>query len=217
MVSASGWHSLPQELREELSAELNVQRIEPVEAAGDDMVDVSAKANFRALGKRFGKQTPEVAAAIAATDPHLLQQSLSLAGRAQVEVNGETVTIEPDEVVITETPREGWAVHHDAGESIALDLTVTPELRRLGLARDVVRQVQEARKVTGLDVSDRISLRWTATGDVRGAIVEQAASIADEVLATSMTETESLDPHDPGVHSDAETGLLFTVSKATPG
>ncbi len=67
-----------------------------------------------------------------------------------------------DEVVFTETPREGWAVHHDAGESIALDLTLTPELRRLGLARDVVRQVQEARKTSGLEVSDRITLRWSA-------------------------------------------------------
>ena len=71
------------------------------------------------------------------------------------------MTIEPDEVVITETPREGWAVHHDGGESLALDLTLTPELRRLGLARDVVRQVQEARKSSGLDVSDRIRLVWS--------------------------------------------------------
>ena len=217
LVSASGWQSLPQELRDELAAELNVQRIEPIGAAGDDMVEVSAKANFRALGKRFGKQTPGVAAAIAAADPHLLQQSLLLAGRAQVVVDGETVTIEPDEVVVTETPREGWAVHHEAGESIALDLTMTPELRRLGLARDVVRQVQEARKATGLDVSDRISLRWTASGDVRAAILEQAVAIADEVLATEMSEVETLDPGDPSVHSDAETGLMFTVSKSKAG
>jgi isoleucyl-tRNA synthetase len=217
LVSAAGWHALPQELRDELAAELNVQQIEPIEAAGEDMVNVTAKANFRALGKRFGKQTPAVAAAIAATDPHLLQQSLLLAGRAQVAVDGDSVMIEPDEVVVTETPREGWAVHHEAGESIALDLTVTPELRRLGLARDVVRQVQERRKLSGLDVSDRITLRWAATGDLRGAIIEQAASIADEVLATDMSEVETFNPDDPEVHTDAETGLAFTVSKATGG
>ena len=150
---------MPAELQAELSAELNVQRIEALGSAVDELVSVTAKANFRALGKRFGKQTPEVAAAIAAADPQVLQQSLALAGRAQVDVGGEPVTIEPDEVVLTETPREGWAVHHDAGESIALDLTLTPELRRLGLARDVVRQVQEARKTSGLEVSDRIALQ----------------------------------------------------------
>jgi isoleucyl-tRNA synthetase len=108
---------MAEQLQAELSAELNVQRIESLGAAADELVTVSAKANFRALGKRFGQQTPQVAAAIAAADPHLIQQSLALAGRAQVDVDGHQVTIEPDEVLLTETPRTGWAVHHDAGAS----------------------------------------------------------------------------------------------------
>jgi isoleucyl-tRNA synthetase len=181
-------------------------------------VSVSAKANFRALGKRFGKQTPAVAAAIAAADPHVLQQSLALAGRAEVTADDETVMIGPDEVIVTETPREGWAVHHDGGESIALDLTLTPQLRRLGLARDVVRQVQEARKASGLEVSDRISLQWSADGELREAVVEHGAAIAAEVLATSMVEDgPELDHRDDGAAGsfvDEESGLRFRLGRA---
>jgi isoleucyl-tRNA synthetase len=219
LVSAAGWQQVPPDVQAELSSELNVQRIEALGAAGDELVSVSAKANFRALGKRFGKQTPEVAAAIAATDPHVLQQSLALAGRAEVAVGDRSVIIEPDEVIVTETPREGWAVHHDGGESIALDLTLTPELRRLGLARDVVRQVQEARKASGLEVSDRIVLQWSAEGELREAVTEHSANIAAEVLATSMREDPTgiaaggADDRTARIFVDQESGLRFRLGR----
>jgi isoleucyl-tRNA synthetase len=212
LVSASGWKSLPDDLRQELASELNVQQIDPLSGSGDEPVDVTAKANFRALGKRFGQQTPKVAAAIAAADPVLLQQSLQMAGRGQVTVDGVNVTVEPDEVVITETPREGWAVHHDEGESLALDLTVTPELRRLGLSRDVVRQVQEARKGSGLDVSDRVRVTWRAEGELRDAIEEHAPAIASEVLALELSEAPELIAGE-NVFTDDAIGLRFTVTR----
>ncbi|MFL6178928.1 MAG: isoleucine--tRNA ligase [Actinomycetes bacterium] len=213
LVSAPGWGRLSDELRNDMAAELNVQRIDVLGAEADEPVDVSAKANFRALGKRFGQDTPKVAQAIATADPVMLQQSLLMAGRAEVSVGADVVTIEPDEVVITETPREGWAVHHDGGESLALDLTVTPELRRLGLARDVVRQVQEARKSSGLEVSDRIRLRWSASDTLRDAITEHSESIAAEVLAIEMDEAESL-ANEANVFADEAAGLAFTVVRA---
>ena len=84
---------------------------------------------------------------------------------------------------------------------MALDLTITPELRRAGLAREAVRLIQDARKSSGLDVSDRISLSWTATDTMAEALREHEALVADEVLATSITEgtaaatSDSGDPH----------------------
>jgi isoleucyl-tRNA synthetase len=213
LVSAPNWDRVDPELAAELSTELNVLQIEPLGAAENELVSVTAKANFRALGKRFGKQTPAVAAAVAAADPHALQQALSLTGRAEVVVDGAPVIIEPDEVVLTETPREGWAVHHDAGESIALDLTLTPHLRRLGLARDVVRQVQEARKTSGFDVSDRIEVRWSAGDELREAIIEHSHVIAAEVLATSFLEGLDDGPPAPATFQD-DSGLAFTLSRA---
>ena len=70
-----------------------------------------------------------------------------------------------DEVIVSERPREGWSVVNEQGETVALDLELTPELVRAGLAREVVRLVQEARKASGFEVSDRIALRWSADGD----------------------------------------------------
>jgi isoleucyl-tRNA synthetase len=85
---------------------------------------------------------------------------------------------------VTQTPRAGWAVAADAGETVAIDVTIGPELRREGIAREVIRLVQEARKNDGLDVSDRIWLRWSAADpEVTAALAEHAGPIADEVLA----------------------------------
>jgi isoleucyl-tRNA synthetase len=213
LVSAPGWEKIDPELAAELSAELNVQRIELLGDAEGELVSVTAKANFRALGKRFGKQTPDVAAAIGAADPHALQEALASSGRAEVVVDGNAVAIEPEEVVLTETPREGWAVHHEAGESIALDLTLTPELRQLGLVRDVIRQIQEARKTSGFDVADRITVTWAAEADLREAIATHAENISSEVLATSMTESDLPAAGGKGVFADDDSGFRFAVTK----
>ena len=208
LVGAPGWHDLPDDLRREVADELNVLGFD--ELAGE-LVDRSAKGNFRALGKRFGKRTPMVAAAIAAADSSALAEALKAAGTATVTVEGEDVEVTADEVLLTETPREGWAVATESGETVALDLTVTPELRRAGLAREAVRLVQEARKGSGLDVTDRIELRWEAAGELAEALREHAALVANEVLAT--TYDEGLDGTAEHVHADEGLGLRFTVTR----
>ena len=89
-----------------------------------------------------------------------------------------------DDVMVTQTPRAGWAVATDAGETVAIDTKVTPELRREGLAREVIRLVQEASKNDGLDVTDRIVLRWSASDpELAAALAEHGGLIAGEVLA----------------------------------
>jgi len=211
LVSAPGWESVPSDLQQELATELNVLSLAPLGTEGQDLVHVSAKANFRALGKRFGSQTPRVAEAISATDPEAMQAALAASGTLEISVDGEQVQVGEDEVLLTETPREGWAVQHDAGESIALDLELTPELRLLGLARDVVRQIQEARKASGLDVADRIAVRWQAANELRTAITSHQEAIASEVLATEWVEAEV--PAGEGSFEDAATGLRFAFSK----
>jgi isoleucyl-tRNA synthetase len=135
-------------------------------------------------------------------------------GGAEVVVDGEPVQVGPDDVVVTETPREGWAVSHAGGESIALDLTMTPELRRLGLARDVVRLVQEARKTSGFEVTDRIIWWWAADGDTAAALREHGTAVADEVLAVEVVEGV---PEDAGsVHRDEDLGLRFSLRRFVP-
>jgi isoleucyl-tRNA synthetase len=209
LVGAPGWDALPEELRQQVAEELNVQGFEQL--AGE-LVDRSAKGNFRALGRRFGKDTPKVAAAIAATDADGLSAALRDGGSATVLVDGAEVEVTAEEVLLTEAPREGWAVASESGETVALDLELTPQLRRAGLAREVVRLVQEARKGSGLRVTDRISLRWQAEGEVAEALREHALLVGGEVLATSFEEGP-VAPGAPAQH-DADLGLTFAFTRS---
>jgi isoleucyl-tRNA synthetase len=208
LVATSAYERLSEELRREVSEELNVGGLEPLSGAGADLVDHSAKGHFRALGKRFAKDTPRVAAAIAAADAGALAETLKADGRATVDLDGEPVEVLPDEVIVSERPREGWSVVNEQGETVALDLELTPELRRAGLAREVVRMIQEARKNGGFEVSDRIALSWHADGETREAIEEHRELIGREVLASTIAESESPDGLE---QSDADLGLAFTV------
>ena len=190
LVGSAAWARLSEELRAEVAEELNIGALEPLSSAGAALVDFSAKGNFRALGKRFAKQTPQVAAAIAASDAAALSKTLEADGRAVVSVDGADVEVLPDEVIIAERPREGWSVVNVQGETVALDLELTPALRLAGLAREVVRLVQEARKNSGFEVSDRIVLTWQAAGETAEALRENASLVAGEVLAVEMREAE---------------------------
>ncbi len=208
LVASSTLARLDDEIVGEITAELNVGSLESFSSAGD-LVDYSAKGNFRALGKRFGKQTPLVAQAIAAADAASLAAELREHGTATVGFEGGT-EVTAEEVLISERPREGWSVVNEQGETVALDLELTPELVRAGWLREVVRVVQEARKTAGFDVSDRITLTWAGTGEAADALRGDPAAVADEVLATSVTEAEPGE----GWTTDADLGISFRVQKA---
>ena len=159
------------------------------DTATDDLVEVTVKPNFRALGKRFGGRTQTVARAIAAAGARPLADALGT-GTATVDVDGEPVTITGEDVVVTETPRSGWAVASDGPETVALDLELTHELRLAGLARDIVRLVQDARKNAGYQVTDRVELWWRVGGSPAPAEAIRAHTdlLSTEVLATRFTE-----------------------------
>jgi isoleucyl-tRNA synthetase len=184
LIAARGFAELPAELLAQVAEELNVRALEPLDGSGGELMTYSVKPNFRALGKRFGNGTQPVAAAITAADPAALAGQLTDAGTAEVDVGGATVRIGPEEVVVTQTPVASWAVAADGGETVALEVTITPELRREGLAREFIRLVQDARKGDGLAVTDRISLRWsTADPSLADALAEHQLLISKDVLA----------------------------------
>ncbi|MGI8899820.1 MAG: isoleucine--tRNA ligase [Nocardioides sp.] len=219
LVASSAWSRLDDELRQEVAEELNVGVVEPLSSAGVGLVDFTAKGNFRALGKRFAQRTPQVAAAIAAADPSSLAAALAADGRAEVDVAGESVEVLPDEVIVSERPREGWSVANEHGETVALDLELTPALVRAGLAREVVRLVQEARKKSGFDVSDRIVLTWAASDETAQALREHGAMVSDEVLAMESREVDAGSFDNPeasgqGAVRNDDLGLVFTVARA---
>jgi isoleucyl-tRNA synthetase len=191
LVGSAGFAGLPEELRTQVAQELNVRSLEPLAETGAGLTDYVVKPNYRALGRRFGKATPAVAAAVRAADPAALAAELRDGGTTSVVVDGERVPLAPGDLIVTQAPRAGWAVAADAGETVALDTRITVDLRREGLAREVIRLVQDARRAEGLDVSDRITLWWQA-GDpeLAAALAEHGKLIAAEVLASEFIGTE---------------------------
>jgi len=130
-----------------------------------------------------------------------------------VHLDGEVVQVSADEVLLTETPRQGWAVATEGAETVALDLTITPALRRAGLAREVVRLVQDARKTSGLQVTDRIELRWETDGELAEALREHGNLVATEVLATTF-EAGPAPAGSTTSHEDADLGLRFHLTRS---
>jgi isoleucyl-tRNA synthetase len=211
LAGAQGFAGLSGELLAEVAAELNVGEVLPISTASVSLVDTTAKANFRPLGKRFGKGVQEVARAVAAADAVTLKRQLAT-GPAVLTVGDEQVELGPDEVIITETPREGWAVAADAGVTLALDLRLTAELRRAGLARDAIRQIQESRKTSGMEITDRIEVCYVTTAqETADALAEHGALVADEVLATRFGP--GLPDWDVKSHQDPGLGLTFWIRR----
>ena len=204
LIAASGWAALPEDMREQIADELNVIALSDIADADGDLVDISVKANFRTLGAKFGGEVQAIAKAIAATDATTLVKSLRASGVAQVG----TWSIDLDDLVVTEVPRTGWMVASHEGESVALDLALTPELIAAGNVREVIRFIQEARKTNGFDISDRISVTWNAPDEIANAVRASVEHISAEVLATDFTYDASV------ALSDGELGFNAKLQKS---
>jgi isoleucyl-tRNA synthetase len=139
-----------------LASELNVKRVE-VATSADALVTLEAKANYRALGKKFGKQTPLAAEAVSKfTSEHL--RRFEQGEELSVTVDGDTHVITPDDLTIVRRASGALVVQEEHGYFAAIDPAMTRELRQEGMARELISRVQRMRKDAGLAVSDRIRL-----------------------------------------------------------
>jgi isoleucyl-tRNA synthetase len=204
LIAASGWAALPADMREQIADELNVADLADIADADGNLVDISIKANFRSLGAKFGGEVQAIATAIAASDATTLVKTLRNTASAQVG----TWNIDLDDLVITEVPRSGWMVASHEAESVALDLAMTPELIAAGNVREVIRFIQEARKSSGFDISDRIEVKWNAPDEIVSAIESAKEHISSEVLATNFVR----DAHVPII--EGELGFNATRVKS---
>jgi isoleucyl-tRNA synthetase len=188
LVAANGWDAMDAEIRSHISDELNVLSLDELASAGAELVSVSVKANFKSLGARYGADVQEIAKAIAASDQTELVKTLRANATHSLSYANGKAEINLEDLVITETPKEGWSVASHSGESVALDLTLTPELIEAGLVREVIRAIQEERKQSNFDISDRISVKYSAHPEVVSAIEKNLELICSETLATSFEE-----------------------------
>jgi isoleucyl-tRNA synthetase len=241
VVAAPGFGELPAELLGLVAAELNVHSVEPLDSAdlsgagasqGAALLVYQVKPDFRALGARFGSETQAVAQALSSADPAQVAGAVADGGSFQAEVPGRgPVDLTAADMIVTQAPASGWSVAVAGADTVALDLEVTPSLRAEGLAREVIRRIQQARKADGLAVTDRITVRWQAPGqELASALAGHGPMIAGEVLAEAFEPCEgdpgaapghaeagaTGDPGDWHEHVDELLGLRFWLAVARP-
>ncbi|MCP4423006.1 MAG: isoleucine--tRNA ligase [Chloroflexi bacterium] len=174
------------ELADVLQEEINVKEIEVVSEVGE-LVNYKLMPNNRVLGPKFGKQFPKVRQALMALDPAVAARALQAGEALTVEVDGETIVLTDEDVLVQTESRGGLAVASDKGVTVAVDTELTPELAQEGYARDLVRAINNMRKDAGLEISDRIALGYAAEGDVATAMSNFADYVKQETLTVEMT------------------------------
>lgn len=187
-----------------ITDELNVKALEFVEREVE-LVSYRVLPDLKKLGKKLGADLPKVRAGLGQLDPSSVVAAVK-AGQP-IAVNG--VSLQPDEVIVQAVPREGLIVAGENGIVVGLDTTLDEALIAEGLAREVVRRVNDLRKAAGLNVSDRIYLAYNASDRLRRAIANFADYIAGETLSVALSEGQLTD----GVSaSDAFDGEQLTIS-----
>jgi isoleucyl-tRNA synthetase len=172
-----------------LEAELNVKRVDLASSA-DSLVTLHAKPNFRALGKKFGKNTPLAAQAVAAFTSDELR-SFELGQPLAISVGNDARTLDHEDLSILRRATGALTVKEENGRLAAIDPTITPELRREGIARELVSQLQRLRRDLGFVVSDRIRVWIAAPAETYEAINEHADWIANELLTREIVAGEA--------------------------
>jgi isoleucyl-tRNA synthetase len=168
-----------------VKAELNVKELDFVTDEGE-LVSYEVKPNYRSLGPRFGKRMPQAAAAVEALDAAHVATTLTEGGEIGIAIDGVDHTLGPDDLTLALQPLEGYEVEAEAGHAVALQLELDDELRREGLAREIVHAVQIARKDAGLEITDRIALSLGGDEALLDAARAHEPYLAHEVLATSV-------------------------------
>jgi len=170
--------------------ELNIKAIEviPRDAA---LVTYRIKPNLPVVGKRYGKLIPAIRAALAQSDGSAIAKLAARGELLTIEVEGQTIELAPDALLIETTTAEGFACAEDAGYLVGLDTTLTDELVREGLIREIVRTVQDARKQAGLNVSDRIVLNVDGNEPVMAAMSAHREYIVSETLVNGWQQLSS--------------------------
>jgi isoleucyl-tRNA synthetase len=188
----------------EVAEALNVKRLEAVTDL-EGLLDYTVVPNFRALGPKAGKRVPLVKDALAGVDGATVRGALERDGGYDLPLaDGTTLRLEPDDVEVRAASHEEFALAQEGGYAVAIDTLVDDELRAEGIARDLIRLLNDQRKAEGLEIADRIRVRLGASGRVEAAAHLHRDWIAREVLAVEFEV-------DPSFHG----GTALDVDGAT--
>lgn len=187
--------------------EVNIKEIELLQDASDILVK-QIKPNFKALGPRFGKDMKLVASAISSFSTEDIKK-IEQKGALEVEVNGKNVTLGIEDVEITSQDIEGWLVASQGGITVALDVTIDEELRKEGIARELVNRIQNLRKDSGFEVTDRIDVQLQKDAQVTAAIASNEDYIKSETLTEELQIIETLNNGIEIAFDDVNTKLFI--------
>src|SRR5579859_709206 len=191
--------------------ELNVKSLE-LAANEADLITYRLLPNNKLLGPKFGARFPKVRAALerlAAAGPSAAVATLRAGQPLRLELDGETAELLPEEVLVNPLPKPGFAVSSEGGVVVALDTALTPELRAEGLAREVVRRIQDQRKAAGFEISDRVITYYTASPALAGAIRQHADYLKAETLSLDLVAGDA--PAGVASVTDAFDGESLTI------
>jgi isoleucyl-tRNA synthetase len=186
VVAAGEERAAIERLAATVCEELNVKELRFV-AEADELGSYEVKPNYRTLGPRFGKLMPQVAAAVAALDPGHVAAALRDDGTVGISIEGHDHELAGDDLILAMQPLEGYQLEREGSHAVALDLQLDDDLRREGLAREVVHAVQNARKSAGLQVEDRIELALGGDEELLAAARDHEAYLAEETLAVRVS------------------------------
>ena len=164
--------------------EVNVKEIKFVDGAAGVLVK-KVKCDFKKLGPKFGKQMKAVAAAVAEMSQEAISE-LEKNGKYTLNLNGEEAVIEVSDVEIISEDIPGWLVANEGKLTVALEVTVTEELRREGIARELVNRIQNIRKSSGFEITDKIKITISKNTQTDDAVNEYNTYICNQVLGTSL-------------------------------
>tara|TARA_R110000850_G_scaffold271031_2_gene404683 strand:- start:74890 stop:78291 length:3402 start_codon:yes stop_codon:yes gene_type:complete len=174
-----------------IKSEVNVKEIDLIDEASGILVK-QIKPNFKVLGPRFGKDMKAVANQINQFDQNQIKE-IEQEGKISIEINGKSITLQPDEVEISSQDIEGWLVANSGSLTVALDITITEDLRFEGIARELVNRIQNLRKDSGFEVTDKIEITIQTNDIIETAIENNAAYIKTETLAKSLIFKQSVE------------------------
>ena len=173
-----------------IKSEVNVKEIELIDDASGILVK-NIKPNFKVLGPRFGRDMKVVANAINGMNAADIA-TIENQGEITVDINGKSVTLAPEDVEITSQDIEGWLVASSGSLTVALDVTLTDELKNEGIARELVNRIQNLRKDSGFEVTDKIEVQLQRDGKVEQAVNDNLEYIKTETLTARLEVAEQV-------------------------
>ncbi len=185
VVAPPDQHAALKRMAALITEELNVKELVLVENEAE-LVTYKLVPDNKVLGPKFGQLFPKVRVALAEADPQAAVLALRAGKPLALAVEGQTVEVVNSDVIVTPLPKPGFAVRAEGVYVVALDTAITPALRAEGLAREVVRRIQDLRKTAGFDISDRITTYYLPSESLRGAIETHADYIKGETLTLEL-------------------------------